>query len=199
MGFTNKKDYVYDTLNSKMIDICLLQEVEIDKDYSHLLLSSRNYKIEIENNTGKARCAIAIKNNINYIRRNDLVDPNLGLVVIDVDNVNKYRLVNVYRQFTPPDNLSQTEHFTKQLDCIKNLSTQINDRKLIIAGDFNLDDLKRHSISYQHKHLFSLQNELFDDLNLIQLVTFPTWQRIINNVKKESILDHVYTKDPTIV
>ena len=182
-----------------MIDICLLQEVEIDKDYSHLLLSSRNYKIEIENNTGKARCAIAIKNNINYIRRNDLVDPNLGLVVIDVDNVNKYRLVNVYRQFTPPDNLSQTEHFTKQLDCIKNLSTQINDRKLIIAGDFNLDDLKRHSISYQHKHLFSLQNELFDELNLIQLVTFPTWQRIINNVKKESILDHVYTQDPTIV
>ena len=104
----------------------MLQEVEIDKDYSHQLLSSRNYKIEIENNIGKARCAIAIKINIEYVRRNDLVDSNLGLIVIDIDNVNnKYRLINVYRHFTPPNKLSQTEHFTKQLECIKKVSTQI--------------------------------------------------------------------------
>ena len=42
----------------------------------------------------------------------------------------------------------------------------------------------------------------FDDLlfdeNLIQLVEFPTWSRIVNNVLLESILDHIYVKDPTL-
>ena len=31
------------------------------------------------------------------------------------------------------------------------------------------------------------------------MVEFPTWSRIINNVLRESILDHIYVKDPTIV
>ena len=66
-------------------------------------------------------------------------------------------------------------------------------------GDFNLDENKRHSVDYRYKNLFDLQNETFDALNLIQLVEFPTWQRVINNVKKESTLDHLYVQDPTIV
>ena len=31
------------------------------------------------------------------------------------------------------------------------------------------------------------------------MVKFPTWQRIVNNVLKQSILDYVYVQDPTIV
>ena len=37
-----KKDYVYQTMNSENIDICLLQEVEIEKDYPSNLLTSKN-------------------------------------------------------------------------------------------------------------------------------------------------------------
>ena len=37
------------------------------------------------------------------------------------------------------------------------------------------------------------------DYDLIQLVEFPTWSRIINNVMHESVLDHIYVMDPTIV
>ena len=37
------------------------------------------------------------------------------------------------------------------------------------------------------------------DVNLIQLVDFPTWSRIVNNVLRESILDHICVKDPTMV
>ena len=36
------------------------------------------------------------------------------------------------------------------------------------------------------------------DLNLIQLVEFPTWMIIINKCVKESLLDHIYVTDPTI-
>ena len=48
LGIKNKKDYVYDTIRNEKIDICLLQEVEIKKDYPTELLSSTDYKIEIE-------------------------------------------------------------------------------------------------------------------------------------------------------
>ena len=29
-------------------------------------------------------------------------------------------------------------------------------------------------------------------INLIQLIDQPTWKRIVNNVEKKSVLDHVY-------
>ena len=47
--------------------------------------------------------------------------------------------------------------------------------------------------------MFQLQNDYFNELGLIQLIEFPTWQRVINNVLKESTLDHIYVQDPTIV
>ena len=33
LGLKNKKEYVYDVIKEKKIDICLLQEVEIPVDY----------------------------------------------------------------------------------------------------------------------------------------------------------------------
>ena len=156
-------------------------------------------KLRWKKNTKKARCAIAIRDNIEYKRRSDLEETNSGIVVIDINNSKNYRIINLYRQFTPPNNLTQTEHFTLQLRNIELLSQNLNGRKIIIAGDFNLDDSKRYSHSYTNRNLFEILNSTFDDLNLIQLVEFPTWQRIINNVKKESIIDHVYVHDPTIV
>ena len=61
LGLKNKKDYIYDTLRDNNIDICALQEVEIDKNSTQSLMGDRDYKIEIEKSTGKARSAIAIK------------------------------------------------------------------------------------------------------------------------------------------
>ena len=49
------------------------------------------------------------------------------------------------------------------------------------------------------KNLFELQNTFFENLNLIQLIHFPTWKRIVNNTLKESTLDHLYVQDPTII
>ena len=129
LGLMNKKDYVYQTLNNESIDICLLQEVEISKNFSPDLLTNRNYKIEIEKNTNKARCAIAIKDNIKYTRRSDLEEDDLGIVIIDINDSKSVRLINLYRQFTPPNNLTQIEHFTLQLQCITNATRMLDGKK----------------------------------------------------------------------
>ena len=57
LGMQHKKDYIIDTLRKEEIDVCMIQEAEISKDYPINLLSSNDYKIECENSTVKARCA----------------------------------------------------------------------------------------------------------------------------------------------
>ena len=54
MGLKNKKEAVYREIREKNIDICLLQEVEIVKDYNLKILTSKNYNIEVEENETKA-------------------------------------------------------------------------------------------------------------------------------------------------
>ena len=68
----------------------------------------------------------------------------------------------------------------------------------IMLGDFNLDHLKKHCINYSNKNLFEDFEESLSDLNLIQIVTSTTGSRIVNDCLKESLLDHIYVKDPTI-
>ena len=107
LGLINKKDYVYKTVKVNNIDICLLQEVEIGHDYDHTLLTEKDLKIKVEKNDIKLRSAIIIRDNIMYERRQDLEGKNLGIVIIDLNGNDKYRIVNVYRSFNPPNNVSQ--------------------------------------------------------------------------------------------
>ena len=199
LGLKKKKDYVLNTLRQENIDICLLQEVDIPRDYPTNILSSKDYKLEVEKSTVKSRCAILIKNNIDYTRREDLESIDLSLCVIDVNGSENWRIINCYRLFNPPNNQSQSEHFALQLERINDILSNPNGRKIIIAGDFNLDEDNRYSTSYRYKNLFNIQNAIFDNHHLIQIVEFHTWQRVINNVIRKSILDHVYVKDPTHV
>ena len=75
-----------------------------------------------------------------------------------------------------------------QLQAIKNISGSLPGRKVLIAGDFNIDEQKCFSFTYRYRHHFQLQNNLFNEINLIQQIDFTTGQRVINNVTKESIL-----------
>ena len=68
-----------------------------------------------------------------------------------------------------------------------------------IAGDFNLDDSKRFANDFRRKILFDKLNSTCDQFNLIQLINEATWQRVINNSLKESILDHLYVTDPNYI
>ena len=90
----------------------------------------------MEKATIKARCAILIKNEVEYTRREDLEDIDLGMCVIDINGSLNYRIINCYRLFNPPNNRSQSQHCALQLDLIGRIATNTSGRKLIIAGDF---------------------------------------------------------------
>ena len=65
------------------------------------------------------------------------------------------------------------------------------EKKTFIVGDFNLDFPQKDNIEYRYANMFTAMDEKFTDTNLVQIIEFPTWSRIINNVLKESTLDHV--------
>ena len=101
--------------------------------------------------------------------------------------------MNVYRPFNPQNDQTQKDFFDTQLALIQNNVTE----NTIILGDFNLDQLKAHDLTYSHKNYFEALNVCLNHLNLIQMVTFETWSRTINNVVCSSVIDHIYIKDPT--
>ena len=84
LGLKSKKEYVKQMITDHSIDICCIQECEIRKDYPKDLLTFRNFNIEIEQNTVKARCCIYIKDNVSYTRREDLEGTDNNLVIIEL-------------------------------------------------------------------------------------------------------------------
>ena len=66
----------------------------------------------------------------------------------------------------------------------------------IVLGDFNIDYDGRFDVTYLRKDLFCDFDTTLGDLNLIQLIDFTTWSRVIRGQIKKSILDHVYVADP---
>ena len=53
-------------------------------------------------------------------------------------------------------------------------------------------------MSYSNFYFSSSEFDKLSDLDLIQLVECNTWSRIVNNILRESLLDHIYVNDPTI-
>ena len=137
--------------------------------------------MEIEQFSEKGRCAIIIKNTINYLRRKDLEKLDSSVVIIDIDATKKYRIINIYRSFTPPNGKTQKQAFIDQLAIIKNATETANNFNIVVLGDFNLDELKRNGANYPFKDYYTELDNCFDPLNLIQMINFPTWQRTVNN------------------
>ena len=132
-----------------------------------------------------------INNQVNYKRRKDLEKIKGHLIIIDIKLEIELRVITIYRSFRPPDNLSQSAFFTKQLNIVKDSNVP----NMVVLGDFNLDAEMQYRIDYPHRHLFDELNLVTTQFNLYQLVDFPTWSRRINNLLKQSTLDHVYVSN----
>ena len=192
LGLRNKKDEIKRIIEHNNIDILCLQETELPGDYPIDLLSFKGYNYESENNIVKARCGIYISNTLSYVRRADLESAGTHVEIIDVNDNERTRIINIYRSFNPQNNESQIDFFTRQLAIISNA---INN-STIVMGDFNLNYAKKFDMNYSHKNYFTKLNESFDSKDLIQIVNFDTWSRQINGTHHSSILDHVYVKNP---
>ena len=69
----------------------------------------------------------------------------------------------------------------------------------MILGDINLDYVKKHCVNYAYKNLLEDFEETLSHCNLVQIVDTPTWSHIINESLKESLLDHIYVTDPSLI
>ena len=69
----------------------------------------------------------------------------------------------------------------------------------VILGDLNLDYNKRFDMSYQRKDYFELFEDYLGELNLLQLVTFDTWSRMVGLTLRSSLLDHIYVNNVTLI
>ena len=71
--------------------------------------------------------------------------------------------------------------------------------KCVVLGDFNLDYEKVYDDNYAHKLLFEDFEITLSMCNLVQIVNFVTWSRLVGVTLKSSTLDHIYIKDPTLL
>ena len=195
LGLTQKKLEISRKIVEENIDICCLQETEIKSELKDNELTFSGYCIETENNDTKKRVCIYVGNGIKYRRRMELEGINNHLIIIDIQGEKSIRLINLYRSHKPRDNFTPREKFANQLTCIQNASTE----NMIVTGDFNLDYAKYHELDYVNKNLCDDLINYFDPMSFIQLINFPTWSRIVQNILKESTLDHIYTNDSTLV
>ena len=196
LGLTNKKDYIKRKLIENQLDILCVQECEVDPILDENILTIRNYKIELENNIYKKRTAIYIHNRVNYERKRNLEEQDSHVVIIDIKCIKEYRLINIYRSFSSPDTITPTERFRKQLQIIKRSMESTPNKHHIILGDFNLDYNKIYLSNYNFSSLYDELIEIFEPLGLIQMVNFETWSRFVQQIRKTSIIDHIYTQHP---
>ena len=196
LGLKNKKLLISEILKTESIDIMCVQETEIESSFNIDLLNIKGYTLEMEINCLKSRVGIYIKNDIKYVRKYELEGTNSHILIIDVTNKFKtYRIINIYRSFSPQEGISAREKFRHQLGLIKEALTN----ETVLIGDFNLDYCKRFDITYSHRNLFEDFEEVLSDENLVQLVKFKTWLRVVELTVKSSTLDHVYVKDISIL
>ena len=166
-----------------------VQETEIDPEFPIDSLTISGYAYESEANEYKSRVGIYISNKISYTRRTEDEGTNSHVIIINLNDQVRTKIINIYRSFNPPGAHTQKSFFEMQLSIIKNASNP----NTIILGDFNLDHAKKFDVTYSHKLYFRALNETIPEFH--QIVTFATWSRTVNNIIKESILDHIYTKN----
>ena len=102
LGLANKKDIVTETLNSKNINVCCLQETEILPCFPEEILNCGGFNIELETNSTKKRTGIYVRRDIKYTRRKDLESPDCHIVIIDVVANVTFRIISLYLSFRSP-------------------------------------------------------------------------------------------------
>ena len=109
-------------------------------------------------------------------------------MIIDLEGPGSInRIINVFRSFNPQNNVNPRTKFKQQLEIIKNAMT-VN---CVIVGDFNIDHAKAYDVNYSNKNFFSDFDEVLSEFELVQLVKFETWSRMVSSERMSSILDHI--------
>ena len=176
LGLANKKDLVKQIIIQEKIDIMCVQETELKSNMDHNLLSFPGYNFESEKCSSKSRVGTYINSSMKYVRRSELEEVDCHIVILDISSKPALRIINLYRSFNPPNNMSARDFFNIQLQTVKRAITN----NTVIIGDFNLDLTKKGIPSYAFAPYFDDLDLGFDEINIAQLVDFPTWTRTVS-------------------
>ena len=106
LGLANKKLEVENLINNNHLDVLCLHETEIPKSMDPKILAVKDFVLELENNSVKARTGIYLSNCINYKRKSELEGIDSNLLIVDIyTKKGPKRLINIYRSFNPQNNV----------------------------------------------------------------------------------------------
>ena len=187
LGAFNKIDYIAHLLYSENLDVLFLQEAEIPRGLKKMLLSIKGYTVYYDEMKDKARVVCYIKENIEAKIE---VSQNVDAISVKTGDAT---IIGVYRPFKLETHPTHLSYLSDLINFVKKCGEDSS--SLVVIGDFNLDFAKRHDRTYCRTNLYDAWDECTAELSLIQLIQQPTWRRIIQNVQKSSILDHVYVNN----
>ena len=198
LGARCKLSIIKDLLNDNKIDVLCVQESEIKSEENLDEYQITNYSLEAEIVSAgfKIRTVMYIKSDISYRRINQLEKADSHQIVIKLLKANVV-VTSLYRTYQLTVHQDHVAAFKDQISVLDRILQQEN--KVIILGDFNLDQNKRSDPSYHHSRLYELWKDLEITHQLVQLVNFTTWMRLDRGTLKMSLLDHIYTSDQGLV
>ena len=110
------------------------QETEIPADFDEELIQIPGFVLELEVNAVKKRVGMYINSELSFRRRYELEGKDSNVVIIDLLDERRTKVINIYRSFNPVG-MTARNKFLQQLKIVKHAFTNNS----IILGDFNLN------------------------------------------------------------
>jgi len=198
LGIFHKMHFVKTAIKENEIDILCIQEAEVKVEDNVNLLQIQGFSLEIEktSSTFSRRTIMYIKDSVSYERLSHLEKEDAHIICVKLLKYN-ISLASVYRTYKLTHKASHIEAIGEQIGVLGTLMNAGADT--IIMGDFNLDFKKKNDVSYHLRHLYEEWIVFEQEYQLLQMVDFATWQRTNGNQIINSILDHVYTNNISLI
>ena len=123
LGLGGKLLEVKNLLYRNKIDVLVLQEVEIQGEIK--VFDIPGYDLEVEEYSTKARVCMYIKKDIPFTRKVELESRDRNVIAIEVLLNPKVKVIGIYRPFKLKELENLRESFTKQIDIIRKLITNV--------------------------------------------------------------------------
>lgn len=181
-GLRTKIDELKILLTTNKIDIFGVTETKLNEKHLTQSFAIDGYQTPLRkdriNNSGGG-LLIYIRNNLNCIQRTDLEDNNLEHIWVEIKNTNSKPLL-LCLLYRPPNSLAYwNTQFERNIE-----NAQLEDKEIILLGDFNKDLMTERSTRDWLNFTLSL--------GLTQLIESPT--RVCTTSK--TLIDHIYSDNP---
>jgi len=188
-GLRSKIDTVRLIINKFQPLAMFISEAELKSNHETSWFSIQGYEFNHSSTLKKhekSRLISYTRSNSNLKVRMDLIK-NENVEIIPIDYLDT-RIIGIYRPFKLHENMTKETAIQEFINTLKSL--EHGKTRLIYGGDFNVN-LKKDDPDSRTLRGFQ------DDLALQQLVTKPTWSRIVDENGKQrlrkSTLDLVFT------